>query len=191
MVRPDNGDILFQERSVLKKSDYRRRIGYMSQANNFPGQMPVYLLFKMIRQLRPDVLKSDIDTELYDQFNIKGMESKKFGQLSGGMRQKVSAALALLFNPDVLILDEPTAGLDPLSNERLKNKINKLVNEKKLVLITSHILSDLDEVATELIYMIEGETKFHKSIDRLKSETQEKTVNKIIAHYLAKETDNV
>ena len=101
--------------------------------------------------------------------------------LSGGTRQKVSAAVAFLFNPGILILDEPTAGLDPLSSEILKEKILKEKAKGKLILITSHILNDLEELTTDIMYMQEGKMEFIKKIDTLREETGELRLNKAIA----------
>ena len=91
--------------------------------------------------------------------------------LSGGTTQKVSAVLAFLFNPKVIILDEPTAGLDPLATEILKNKILKEKNKGKLIIITSHLLSELDDMITEIVFMNEGKLLVHQSVDDLKKET--------------------
>jgi Cu-processing system ATP-binding protein len=110
--------------------------------------------------------------------------------LSGGTRQKVSAALAFLFNPDVLILDEPTAGLDPLSSEILKEKILKEKSKNKLILITSHILSDLDELTTHIMYLQEGKQEFFKEIDQLREETGELKLGKAIARIMKGENFN-
>lgn len=106
--------------------------------------------------------------------------------LSGGTRQKVSAALAFLFSPSVLILDEPTAGLDPLASEMLKEKILKEKEKGKLILITSHILSDLDDLVTQIIYMQDGKLLFHKNIEDLKAETGEAKLGKAIASVMIK-----
>ena len=103
------------------------------------------------------------------------------GTLSGGTRQKVSASLAFLFNPEVLILDEPTAGLDPLASELLKEKIIREKQKGKLILITSHILSELDELITQVMYMQEGDLRFHKSIENLRKDTGEEKLSKAIA----------
>ncbi len=106
--------------------------------------------------------------------------------LSGGTRQKVSAYLAFLFNPDVLILDEPTAGLDPIAAEILKEKIISEKEKGKLVLITSHILSELDEVVTQVIYMSEGKLLFHKDIQELRQDTGQQKLSKAIASIMVK-----
>ena len=116
--------------------------------------------------------------------------------LSGGMRQKVSAALAFLFNPLVMILDEPTAGLDPLSAEILKSKILKERDKNRLFIITSHIMSDLDEVTTDVMYLVEGKLIFFKPIGSLKEETGELQLGKALAkvmsgHLLKKNFHNV
>jgi Cu-processing system ATP-binding protein len=104
--------------------------------------------------------------------------------LSGGTRQKVSAALAFLFDPQVLILDEPTAGLDPLSSEILKEKIITEKKKHKLILITSHILSDLDELTTHILYMQEGKMQFFKDLETIQEETGEIRLAKAIARIM-------
>jgi Cu-processing system ATP-binding protein len=104
--------------------------------------------------------------------------------LSGGTRQKVSAALAFLFNADVLILDEPTAGLDPLSSELLKDKIRSEKERGKLILITSHILSDLEELTTDVLYLQEGKKMFYKTMAELREETGEEKLSRAIAWHM-------
>ena len=104
--------------------------------------------------------------------------------LSGGTTQKVSATLAFLFNPDVLILDEPTAGLDPLASEILKEKIIAEKAKGKLILITSHLLSELDELISQVIFMQEGHLIFHKNVEQLKAETGVDKISKAIIHIL-------
>jgi Cu-processing system ATP-binding protein len=121
------------------------------------------------------------DEELIVNFNLQAIMHKRMRTLSGGTTQKVSASLAFLFNPDVLILDEPTAGLDPLSSEILKEKIIKEKNKGKLVIISSHILSELDDLVTEVIYMQDGKLYFHKSLQTLQEETGEQKLTKAIA----------
>jgi Cu-processing system ATP-binding protein len=127
---------------------------------------------------------------LIEKFRLKEIFNKPMRTLSGGTRQKVSAALAFLFDPDVLILDEPTAGLDPLSSEILKEKILKEKGKNKLVLITSHILSDLDELTTHIMYLQEGKLEFFKEIEQLKEETGELKLGKAIARIMKGEKFN-
>lgn len=191
MVTPEKGDILFNGKSVLGQSDYRRHIGYMPQIQRFPENMRVKQLFKLMQSLRKDVPEANYDLDLYRDFDIDGMAKKQLGNLSGGMKQKVSAALAFLFNPDVLVLDEPTAGLDPISNEVLKDKLKSSIAAGKLVLITSHILSDLDEITTDVAYLMDGNLAFYKTLDQLKSDTSEDRLNRVIAQVLKAENSYV
>ncbi len=184
LVIPDEGEIHFDGNSVKNQSKYRQEIGYMPQISRFPDNMKVGQLFNMMKNIREDVAQPSYDTELYEAFGIEEMKSKRLNVLSGGMKQKVSAALAFLFNPKVLVLDEPTAGLDPVSNEILKEKLRKSITNGKLVLITSHILNDLDEITTHVAYLMDGKTQFFKSLEQLKLETSEDRLNKIIAHIL-------
>jgi Cu-processing system ATP-binding protein len=118
------------------------------------------------------------------QFELEKMFFKQMRTLSGGTTQKVSATLAFLFNPDVLILDEPTAGLDPLASEILKEKIILEKEKGKLILITSHLLSELDDLVSEIVFMQEGKIYFHKKVSDLKLETNESKISKSIAKIL-------
>lgn len=181
------GKIWVDGNLILGESNYRRQIGYMPQMSRFPDNMTVKQLFSMMKDLRKDVKTGDYDLDLYEAFQIDQMASKRLSILSGGMKQKVSAALAFIFDPPILILDEPTAGLDPVSNEVLKDKLKKEISKGKLVLITSHILSDLDEITTHVAYLMDGEVRFFKSLDQLKNETAESRLNKIIAQVLNQE----
>jgi Cu-processing system ATP-binding protein len=182
LVRPDSGAILFGGAPVADGVDYRRQIGYMPQIGRYPDHMKIGQLFKMIRDLRNG--ETDIDEELYFQFKLDAILDKSMRALSGGTRQKVSAALAFLFNPPVLILDEPTAGLDPLSSEVLKRKIIREKAKGKLILITSHVLSDLEEVTTDVLYLQDGKALFYEPLLALQQRTGEEKLGKIIAHLM-------
>ncbi|MEP7127437.1 MAG: ABC transporter ATP-binding protein [Chitinophagales bacterium] len=186
MVVPGGGEILFDEKNIAKDWKYRKKVGYMPQSGRFPDNMTMKQVFAMMRDLRKEDAVS-FDEELMEQFGLYALMEKRMRTLSGGTRQKVSAALAFLFNPDVMILDEPTAGLDPLSSEILKEKIRKEKEQGKLILITSHILSDLDEVVTQVIYLQDGKLKFHKSVEELRSDTAETKLSKAIAAVMRSE----
>jgi Cu-processing system ATP-binding protein len=184
MVVPEEGDIWFDKKSIKKDWLYREHIGYMPQIGRYPENMSIAQVLDMLKDIRisPNQV---IDEDLYLNFKLGEILDKRMATLSGGTRQKVSAQLAFMFNPKVLILDEPTAGLDPLATEILKDKISK--EKDKLILITSHILSDLDDVVTHVIYMQEGEIFFKKAIDQLKEDTGKKRLSEAIAHIMKAE----
>jgi|SRR5690554_1402561 len=175
-----NGEI------VGKDVAYRSIIGYMPQMSRLPENMTVAQVFALLKRLRSDV--ETIDESVYKMFDIDGMKSKALGKLSGGMRQKVSAALAFMFSPEILILDEPTAALDPVSNENLKDKIKQEVADGKMVMITSHNLSDLDGIVSRVVYLMEGEVYFDKTIEELQASTGEERLNRMIVESLKPQT---
>ncbi|MBK7566677.1 MAG: ABC transporter ATP-binding protein [Bacteroidetes bacterium] len=179
LVFPDKGTIEVMGEKITFTGNYRKKIGYMPQIVRFPDNMKVGQLFNMIQDIREE--KINIDRELIEQFEINSFINKPLGALSGGMKQKVNAALAFMFNPDILILDEPTAGLDPLSAELLKDKIKNEKEKGKLIIISSHILADLEEITTHVVYLIDGELEFFKSMDSLIKETGTQNLSKAIA----------
>lgn len=179
LVFPDKGTIEVLGEKITFTGNYRKKIGYMPQIVRFPDNMKVRQLFDMMQDIRND--KINIDNELVEQFEIDAFINKSLGSLSGGMKQKVNAALAFMFNPDILILDEPTAGLDPLSAELLKEKIKKEKENGKLIIISSHILADLEEITTHVVYLIDGELEFFKSMESLIKDTGTQNLSKAIA----------
>ena len=180
MVVPEKGEILFDGKTIKNDFAYRARIGYMPQIGRYPDNMTIGQIFEMMKDIR----KSDnthFDEELIERFELDKIFDKRMRTLSGGTRQKVSAALAFLFDASVLILDEPTAGLDPLSADILKEKIIKENKKGKLVIITSHILSELDELISDLIYMQDGKIRFYKNIEEVKKESGHAKLSKAIS----------
>src|SRR4051812_7864685 len=119
MVVPDSGFITFNEQNIRHDWKYRSCIGYMPQVGRFPDNMRIAQVIDMMKDLRKS-FTTEFDEELVEQFELKKLLDKRMRTLSGGTRQKVGACLAFMFKPDVLILDEPTAGLDPVSTEILK-----------------------------------------------------------------------
>jgi Cu-processing system ATP-binding protein len=182
MVLPDKGSIEFNGKSVLGEYLYRENIGYMPQIGRYPDTMTVGQIIDMIKKIRNT--DKPLDEDLLHAFEIEKMFDKQMRTLSGGTTQKVSAVLSFLFNPEVLILDEPTAGLDPLASEILKEKIIKEKEKGKLILITSHLLSELDDLVTEIIFMQDGKVHFHQKVAVLKAETKEDKISKAIAKIL-------
>lgn len=182
MVVPDAGDILFEGQSINGDVSYKNKIGYMPQIGRYPENMSIKQVINMIRDIRS--YEGNEDKELYEAFGIEKFCDKKMRTLSGGTTQKVSATIAFLFDAQVLILDEPTAGLDPISSEILREKIIKEREKGKLILITSHLLSELDDLLTDVIFMQEAEVLFNKTVEKLYEETGEERVSKAISKLL-------
>jgi len=187
LVIPDSGELTLNGRPVLQEWDYRRYIGYMPQIGRYPDNMRVGQLFDMVREIRRDTFNR-LDDDLMRAYEVDKFAHKTMRTLSGGTRQKVSACLAFLFDPQVLILDEPTAGLDPLASEILKEKVLAEKEKGKLVLVTSHILSDLDELTTDVMYIIDGKIKLFQPIEQLKIQTGESKLNRAIAQIMKQTT---
>lgn len=186
MVVCNSGFITFNGKNILHDWQYRSHIGYMPQIGRYPENMTIGQILDMMKDIRGKKNEA-LDEDLIQQFKLNELLSKRMRTLSGGTRQKVSAALAFLFNPDVLILDEPTAGLDPVAAEILKEKIIAEKTKGKLVLITSHILSELDDLITQVIYMQDGQLCFHKTIEDLRADTGQEKLAKAIASIMLKE----
>lgn len=182
MVIPDSGRILVNEKDISGDYLYRSNIGYMPQIGRYPENMNVGQVIETIQTLRG--AGKAVDTDLYDAYQMSQLLSKRMNTLSGGTRQKVSAVLAFMFNPGILILDEPTAGLDPLAAEILKEKIMAEMQRKKLVMITSHLLSELEDIVSEIVFMQDGAVAFHKSNAALKADTGKDSIAKAISHIL-------
>jgi Cu-processing system ATP-binding protein len=142
-------------------------------------------VLETIRNLRQHAGR--LDDDLYHAFRMNDLLGKRMATLSGGTRQKVSAVLAFMFDPMVLILDEPTAGLDPLAADILKEKIKAERKKNKLILITSHLLSELDDIISEVIFMQDGVVRFHKSTSALKADTGKETISRAISQVLKEE----
>ena len=182
-VVPDSGELTLDGTSLLGNPALRSRIGYMPQIGRYPDNMRVGQLFDMLHEIRRGTHER-LDEELKEAFDIGKIANKPMRTLSGGTRQKVSACVAFLFDPDVLVLDEPTAGLDPVSAEILKEKVLSERKKGKLILLTSHILSDLDEITTDVLFLIEGRLHFCRPIEELKSESGEEKLGKLIARLM-------
>ena len=178
----ESGDILVNGNSVKNDFLYREKIGYMPQIGKYPENMTIGQTIKMIQDNRKNV--ENIDTELLEAFELPKLYDKKMSTLSGGTTQKVSAVLAFMFHPEIIILDEPTAGLDPLASEILKNKIIKERKNGKLIIISSHLLSELDDMVNEIVFINEGKILVHQSVEDLKTETQQTKISDAITNIL-------
>jgi len=184
MVIPDKGDIKIEDKSVLKKWEYRNQINYLPQIANFPANLTVSELIAMVKNLRAKKAK---DQDLISLFGLGSFLDKKLGNLSGGTKQKVNILLTFMFDSDLLILDEPTTGLDPISLIHLKEIIQKEKDRGKTILITTHIMSFVEEVADEIVFLLDGVIHFKGSIKSLKAQTNQTDVEHAIAQLMTKE----
>jgi len=184
MVIPDKGDIKIEGNSVLNQSDYRNNINYLPQIANFPANLTVNELIKMVKNLRP---KEANDQKLIAHFGLEPFLDKKLGNLSGGTKQKVNIVLTFMFESDLIILDEPTTGLDPISLIHLKELIHLEKKKGKTILITTHIMSFVEEIADEIVFLLDGEIYFKGSSDELKERTGQVDLEHAIAKLISKD----
>ncbi|NLU95417.1 ABC transporter ATP-binding protein [Chitinophaga sp. Ak27] len=186
MVLPEKGDIIFNGQNIKNNNEYRKHIGYMPQIGRYPENMTIGQVIDMIKGIRNS--NEALDNDLYEQFEIGKMLHKKMRTLSGGTTQKVSAVLTFMFRPQVLILDEPTAGLDPVAAEILKEKIIAAKKAGCLILITSHLLSELEGIVSQVIFIQDGKLMLHKTTMELKRDTGKDTIAQSIVHLLKVQT---
>ena len=179
LVRPDAGRVVFDGAVLGGGCAYRARLGYMPQQACFPDNLTARELLAMIDELRGP--PADLDRALVEDFGLAAELDKPLRALSGGTRQKVSAALAFRYRPDVLVLDEPTAGLDPIASGVLKRHIRAARDAGRTVLLTSHVLSEIDELADELVFLLDGRIHFHGRPAALKQATGEAHLERAVA----------
>ncbi len=161
IITRQEGEILYDGQEILKqKGAFREKLGFMPQSQAMYENMSAYgflCYMAQIKGLQSREARRQIGT-LLEVVNLADVANKKVGGFSGGMRQRVQLAQALLGNPEVLILDEPTAGLDPEERVRLREYIARLGRDK-IVLITTHITSDIETIAGHILLMRRGQLK--------------------------------
>ncbi|MEO9474859.1 MAG: ABC transporter ATP-binding protein [Cyclobacteriaceae bacterium] len=181
MVLPDSGTILYQNEDISRSHTYRKHIGYLPQIARFPDNLSVQEIIEMIGDIRGE--KADSES-LIELFGLEKFLDKKLGNLSGGTRQKVNIVLTFMFDTPVIVLDEPTAGLDPVSLIKLKDLISREKARGKIILITSHIMSLVEELADEVVFLLEGNICFKGTIGELKTKTKTTDLEHAIAAIL-------
>jgi len=186
MVLPDKGKIEVLGKPIAKGWKYRKQIDYLPQIANFPGNLKVRELIKMIKDLRNEEGNEEL---LITTFSLQSHLDKKLSNLSGGTKQKVNLVLAFMFNSQLLILDEPNTGLDPNALIKLKELISKERSKGKTLLITSHVMQFVEEVADEIVYLLEGKIYFKGTIAALKNVTNQQNVEHAIAVLTKTEQD--
>lgn len=168
MALPDKGSILLHGKAIKKQSAYRNQIQYLPQIANFPSNLTVAELINMLKDLRNQTCS---ETPLIERFGLQPFLKKKLATLSGGTKQKVNIVLAFMFDAPLIILDEPTTGLDPAALIKLKELIRIEKEKGKTILITTHIMQFVEEMADEIVYLLEGKIYFKGSIQQLMQNT--------------------
>lgn len=182
LVNQDSGEIFVNGIDTRKTCEYRRDIGYMPQTARYPENLKVKELIAMLKDVRGN--HCVYDEQLIEQLKLEKIYDKSIGTLSSGTKQRVSGSLAFLFNQEIIILDEPTAGLDPVSTEFMKNKILSEKEKGKLIIITSHIVNEVQELADRVILLLEGQIYVDSTVEELKSRTGGSSLNKAIANIM-------
>lgn len=182
LTRPDRGQIRLRDRPLGDDPALRALIGYMPQIARFPENLTAAELISMLTDLRGT--STTLDRELVDRFRLGVELSKPLRTLSGGTRQKVNAVLAFLFSPELLFLDEPTAGLDPIASGVLKDKIREDRASGKTFVLTSHIMTELEELADDVVFLLDGTVRFAGSLPELKLRTRQLSLERAVAQLM-------
>jgi Cu-processing system ATP-binding protein len=182
LTRADVGTLLLNGEPVGDDPAYRAQIGYMPQIARFPQNLTGLELLAMLRDLRGH--GSPVDEELIRRFALEKELDKPLRTLSGGNRQKVNAVMAFLFDPDLVVLDEPTAGLDPVSSGILKDKVRNARDQGKTFLLTTHIMSEVEELADDLVFLLDGRVRFVGPIHDLKLQTRQLSLERAVAQMM-------
>ncbi len=164
LVIPQKGDIIFNGQSVIGEWEYRNEISYLPQIARFPENLKVSELIALVKDIRQQEANDEI---LIQYFGLENELKKPLRNLSGGTRQKVNMVLAFMFDSPVIILDEPTVGLDPVAISRFKELLQKEKAKGKLIIFTTHIMSLVQEISDEIIFLLEGDIYFQGSVQDL------------------------
>jgi Cu-processing system ATP-binding protein len=181
MVIPQAGEIKVNGQDIRGKWDYRKDIDYLPQIARFPDNITVEELLRMIKNLRG---KKANDQALIDLFKLGPFLDKKLGNLSGGTKQKVNLVLTFMFDSPILVLDEPTTGLDPVSLVHLKDIIRQEKAAGKTILLTTHIMDFVETMADEIVFLLEGDIYFKGSVEELKKKSSQNDLEHAIATIL-------
>ena len=168
-LRPDSGQILYNEGPIERnRSAFVSRVGYLPQNAIFYKDFPADEFLDYICELKdiPKVERSSQIATVLEEVNLAEAAKKKIGAYSGGMRQRLGIAQALLGNPEILIFDEPTAGLDPIERIRFRNTISRLAGNRTII-ITTHIVPDVEFIAQTIVLMNHGKIVLSGSPDEL------------------------
>ena len=166
---PQSGEIRIAGKGIAGNGEFRRSVGYMPQNPQFPPGLKGFELLEMLEHLRGE--RAARKERLVSHFGLERALGQPTGELSGGTRQKLSAVAAFMFDAPVVLLDEPTAGMDPLVSVRFKELLAEQVSAGKAILLVSHLISEIEQLASSIIFLEDGQTAFSGEIRDLLSRT--------------------
>ena len=181
LVKPQRGARITLDGQSIESREYRSSIVYMPQVPNFMPHLKVKELISLVQQLRQqDAVREE---ELIHDLCIGRFWNRRFGDLSGGMKQKVNILQALMFDFSLAVLDEPTASLDPGVAYYLKSLIHRLADEEKTILFTSHIMSEVQEMAEIMALLVNGKLLLTESPTKFTRSSGCDTLEKAVLEY--------
>lgn len=178
LVKPDFGDIIFEGKSILNDFKFKNNVGYMTQIANYPENLTANDLLTLVTSIRQ--AKPVFKDELINEFQLADSLDKPLKHLSGGTKQKVNVVISLMFDSPIIVLDEPSVGLDPQSVKLLKEYILREKSREKTILMTSHIIQDVFELSNVLNVLIEGNIVYSGGRDELIESTKAKNLEDAI-----------
>lgn len=182
LVLPTSGEVLIDGARTDPRGDFRRKIGFMPQTPVFPKHLCLDELLTMLEKLRGEPAATR--RELLQYFELNSFLHQPIQQLSGGTQQKISAVIAFMFNAPIIILDEPTVGLDPVTAVHFKDLVVQRARQGALILFVSHIMSEVEQLADELAFMNDGRIAFFGSVQDLYRKTDTENLERAIVRLL-------
>jgi len=187
LVRPTEGRITLNGEVIGSDPAYRKAIGYMPQISQFPATLTIGQLLEMMADIR-GLGRDELEDSLAEELGLSAQLDKRLSSLSGGTKQKVSAVLALRSRPSILVMDEPTAGLDPISSKRVLERAAAVRDAGGTVLITSHLMEEVEALADRVAYLEDGSLKFLRPVQEILSSTGCKRLSEALPRMLESKT---
>ncbi|HLF62807.1 MAG TPA: ABC transporter ATP-binding protein [Saprospiraceae bacterium] len=182
MVIPQHGQIIFDGRDIRNDWQYRRYLSYAPQIAKFPNNLTILEFLEMIKDIRG--VSSTAEQRYIHLFDLASHLKMRLGTLSGGTKQKVNLTAALMFDAPYLFLDEPIAGLDPVALIRFKDLLKEEKAKGKQIILTTHIMSIVEDLADEILFILDGKIYFRGTLSELLERYQEPTIERAIARIL-------
>ncbi|HVB59480.1 MAG TPA: ABC transporter ATP-binding protein [Candidatus Acidoferrales bacterium] len=179
LIRPDAGEILIDGAVINGDWDYRNKIGYVPQTPRFPEALCARELLAFLSNLRG--VAAHHENSLIERFGLESAMSRPLRYLSGGTRQKISLVIAAVFDPKILVMDEPTVGLDPLSSRRQRQWLREERARGKTIIVASHLMAELEDLVDRVIFLLDGRVYFDGAPARALATTGERTLEATIA----------